>query len=301
MKNANETAPLTGMDREEDLEQWEFEEPRPRGWAGRFGLLTAVALLMLVFFSLVFWRRMVVTVHVGEEAVLWRRSTGTELNAAYLEGTHVIFPWDAMYVYDVRISKVGHTAQVLSSDGLNIGVDLAIQYHPVRKALPYLHQSVGPDYVNKIVVPEVVTAVRQVVGRYRPQELYTISTNATDREIVSIATERILDNFIELDNVLIVKIQLPAVLEAGIQKKLAQEQEALEYVFRVQKEKLEADRKDIEAKGIRNWAAVIKELPPQVLQFKGIEATLELAKSPNSKVIVVGAGKDGLPLMLNSQ
>jgi regulator of protease activity HflC (stomatin/prohibitin superfamily) len=206
-----------------------------------------------------------------------------------------------MQVYDIRVAKVNYTAEVLSSDGLNISIDLAIRYYPVRKALPFLHQRVGPDYVNRIVIPEVMTAVREVVGKYRPQDLYTISPEATEQQVVSIASQRIRENYVELDNVLIARIKLPPLVEAGIQKKLEQEQEDLEYVFRIDKERKEADRKRIEAAGIADWERTIQaQISAQVLQYKGIEATLELAKSPNSKVIVVG-GKDGLPVMLSPQ
>jgi regulator of protease activity HflC (stomatin/prohibitin superfamily) len=263
-------------------------------------LYLIIGFLLIAFTLVMLWPRMLINVRVGEEGVLWGRFFGTQLDTVYTEGLHIIFPWDIMYVYDVRIQTVDHTVTVLSTDGLEMKIDVTTRYQPAAKSLPHLHQRVGPLYVQRIVIPEVVTAVREVMGKYRPQQLYTLRTDEMQDEIVGLAAAQVRDRFILIDDVLIRRIQLPPVLEQAIQRKLTQEQEALEYEFKLDKERKEADRKVIEAGGISSFQKIVTQsITDQLLQWKGIEATLELSKSPNSKVVVVGGGRGGLPLILN--
>lgn len=260
--------------------------------------------LMLLFFFLVFWPRMVITVRSGEEGALWSRWTGTQLDTIYNEGTHLIFPWDVMFVYDIRIAKVDYEVPVLSTDGLEIKVGVTVRYRPVAKTVPQLHQTIGPDYIARIVIPEVVTAVREVMGAYRPDQLYTLNTVEMQNQIVARAAQQVQDRFVTIDDVLIRRIELPEALQSAIQTKLRQEQAALEYKYRLDRERAEATRKTIEADGInqfqqRVFGGTADVNAQRYLTWKGIEATLELAKSPNSKVVVVGSGPNGLPLILN--
>jgi regulator of protease activity HflC (stomatin/prohibitin superfamily) len=279
----------------------EYRELRG-SWVRRNGVLLGIVGLMFVFTLLVFWPKMLVTIHSGHEGVLWRRFTGTELDLIYQEGTHLILPWDILYVYDVRIQKVDYTVPVLSTDGLEIRVDVTIRYRPISKAVPQLHQNVGYGYVGTIIIPEVVTAVREIIGKYRPEQLYTLRTDEMQTQIVARAAREVRDRFLIVDDVLIRRIELPISVQQAIQRKLNQEQEALEYLFRIQKEEREKERKKIEAEGIAQFQDIVsKTLRTQLLQWKGIEATLELARSNNAKVVVVGGGgaNGGLPLILN--
>lgn len=278
--------------------------PRPRGFRAwlrrhRFSMTIGSLLFMLAFAF--FWNRIVYTIRPGEEAVFWSRFTGTEIDAIYKEGLHLIFPWDKLYIYDLRIQAVDHTVKVLSTDGLEISVDVTTRFHPESKTVPQLHQEVGPEYASRIVLPEVVSAVREVIGRYRPEQLYTLRTDQTEREIVQRAAVQTRERFVELDDVLIRRLELPETVQAAIQRKLNQEQEALEYEYRLEKERREALRKDIEAQGIVAFQErVDASITEQLLRWKGIEATLELARSPNAKMVVIG-GRDGMPLILNTQ
>jgi regulator of protease activity HflC (stomatin/prohibitin superfamily) len=271
-----------------------------RGWLRRhsFGLtITSLLLLLVVVF---FWNRMFYTIRPGEEAVLWKRLSGTQIDVIFKEGTHLILPWDKLYVYDLRIQATDYTVPVLSTDGLEITVDVTVRFHPESKTVPQLHMEIGPDYANRIVLPEVITAVREVIGRYRPEQLYTLRTDDTQSQIVQRAAAQARDRFVEIDDVLIRRIALPPSVQAAIQRKLNQEQEALEYEYRIERERREAQRKSIEADGIVAFQTkVASSITPQLLQWKGVEATLELARSPNAKMVVVG-GRDGLPLILNT-
>jgi regulator of protease activity HflC (stomatin/prohibitin superfamily) len=274
---------------------------RLRAWGRRNGFALGIAALLLLFALVALSPRMVVTIYAGQEGVLWRRFSGTGLDIVLLEGVHVIFPWDTVFVYDVRIQRVDHVVEVLSTDGLQIKVDVSTGYYPVMKTVPRLHQKVGPDYVTKIIIPEVVTAVREVMGKYRPQELYTRRTEEMQAQIKARAAVQAQDHFIIIDDVLIRKIELPESVQEAIQRKLTQEQEAQEYEFRLVKETQEAERKRREAMGIATYQQLIAaRLSPQFLQWKGIEATLDLAKSPNTKVIMIG-NRNGLPLIVNSE
>jgi len=283
---------------EEELAVVEIEG-EDDGWLSGRRFAFTIAVLLILFATFVFWRSMVITVHSGEQGVRWGRFAGTDFHTIYREGTHLIFPWDTMTVYDMRVGKVDNTVEVLSTDGLAIFVDITIQYVPIRKTLPYLHSTVGPDYVNRITVPAAVAAVRVVMGKYRPQELYTISSQEMQAQIVAIAAERTRENYVEIEDVLVRRIKLPPLLEAGIQKKLTQEQESEEYDFRLKKEEKERQRKNIEGRGIKEWQELVKGgATNDFLRLRGIEATLELSKSPNTKTVVIG-GKDGMPLILN--
>jgi regulator of protease activity HflC (stomatin/prohibitin superfamily) len=264
-----------------------------------FGLTVATLLLMLgvVYFA----DRAIVTIHSGEEGVMWRRLTGTVVDTVFLEGTHIIFPWNIVYIYNVQIQTVDHSVTVLSTDGLEINVDVSTRYHPVRKTIAQLHQQIGPKYLEKVILPEVGTAVREVISQYRPNELYTRRTEEMQDQIRARASLQVQERFVELDDVLIRRIELPLSVQNAIQAKLTQEQEAQAYDFRLLRESKEADRKRTEALGIRDFQRTVLEgITPGLLRWKGIEATLELAKSTNAKVVVIG-GREGLPLILNAE
>jgi regulator of protease activity HflC (stomatin/prohibitin superfamily) len=258
-----------------------------------------IALLLFLLTIAFFWRSVVVTIPAGHQAVIWRRLSGTDLTTIYGEGTQLVLPWNVIQVYDLRAQKADNTVKVLSQDGLEIRVNVTVRYHPEAKTLPYLHKEVGPFYRDTVVMPEVVAAVRGIMGRYRPQELFTQRTEEMEALIVATAARQVRRKYVSVDNILIGEIILPDAVQAAIQMKLKQEQEAQEYEFRLIKEQKEALRKVTEGDGIRRYQEAVREgLPESILRWKGIEATLELAKSNNAKVIVIG-GRDGLPLILD--
>ncbi len=260
-----------------------------------------VPALLFAFGTIYFWSAIVHTVRAGEEGVMWRRFSGTDLDTLYMEGVHVILPWNELHIYDVRIQKLDHTIQVLSTDGLEIDVEVSTRYRPVAKTVPQLHQNVGPDYVERIIVPEVITAVREVMGQYRPEELYALNTGDMQRQIVSRAAIQARDRFVIIDDVLVRRIHLPEFVQTAIQNKLGEEQEMLEYEYRIEKERREAQRKVVEAQGIKEFQQIISTgIEEPYLRWRGIEATLKLAESNNAKLVVIG-NSDGLPLILNTE
>src|SRR5262245_32203931 len=159
-----------------------------------FGLTVSSLLLALAF--VFFWPKMIITIGPGQKGVFWSRWTGTQLDVIYKEGTQFIFPWNVMYIYDVRFRKADFRVTVLSSDGLEINIDVTARHVLQDKIVPQLHQKIGPDYEQKIVIPEVVAAVRDIVGQYRPEELYTVKTQMMQEQVLAAAAAKLRDHFV---------------------------------------------------------------------------------------------------------
>jgi len=296
------------MDDQATIDQQEATSPTHKKWSiGWFNqhirkrkrsLVIGVLVALLIF--LFFAERVVIFVDAGETAVLFKRfQGGTQLDRTYGEGLHIVLPWDHMQIYNVRIQHEYKQFEVLSSNGLKILVDASIRYRPIAENLPDLHQNVGPDYADRIVFPEVEAVVRQIFGQYLPEDIYS-SQKFIIQNTVQNAIFEVSERFVDLDELLITRITLPEMIVTAIEEKLEKEQIALGYQFRLDSERLEAERKRIEASGIRDFQTIISAgLTENYLRFKGIEATLKLAESDNSKIVVIGGGKDGLPIILD--
>lgn len=243
-----------------------------------------------------FW----VTIDSGYSGVLYRLTTGVDVDEpAYGQGLHIILPWNKMHVYEVRQAEKTETMNVLSVNLLEIGLDITTFYQPDITKLGYLDVERGMAYDTKVVIPVMRSVVREVIAKYLPEEINSTKREIIKKEIMDEATATLADNYIQLNDILIRNINLPEKLKSSIEKKLQQEQEALEYEFKIDKERLEAERKRIEAQGIQDFQKIITEsINDKLLKWNGIEATLKLAESNNAKVIVIGSGKDGLPLIL---
>jgi len=187
------------------------------------------------------------------------------------------------------------------SNGLEIKLDASAWFEPKREFLGKLHQEKGEAYVQRVLLPTIRSAARSVVGRYTPEQLYSSKRDAIQVEIYD-ETQKIVDEqYIQLNQILIRDVTLPATIKEAIERKLKQEQESLEYEFRLVTAKKEAEKVTIEAQGKADANRILSaSLTDKILQDKGIDATLELAKSPNSKVVIVGSGDSGLPLILGN-
>jgi len=236
----------------------------------------------------------------GEGGVLFKATTGIDTERTYSEGWIFIAPWNDLIIYNVRQQEVLEDMAVLSSNGLEITLEVSSWYQPLFSDLAKLHQEKGQSYLDQVVKPAIRSASRSVIGRYTPEEIYSTKRDAIQSEIY-IETKKILDKqYIQLNEILVRDITLPITIKTAIESKLKQEQESLEYEFKLQKAKKEAEKVRIEAQGKADANRILNaSLTPNILKEKGIEATLELAKSPNAKVVVVG-GKDGMPLILGN-
>ncbi len=258
--------------------------------------------LVTLFLFVYFLPHILVFVNAGEGAVKWKRfSGGTQIDRVYGEGSHFIWPWDKMHLYNLRTQEVRDSVDVLTLNGLTIHLDLSVRFYPNRNILGLLHKNVGPEYPTIIVLPEIEHVVRTVIGQYRAEEIYT-AQNAIVERIVSESYREVEERYISLDDVLIRRIYLPEKIQSAIQRKIEQQQLVQEFDFRLQSAMKEAQRKRIEAEGISNYNKIIKDsLTDEILKYQGIEATKELAKSENAKVVVIGSGDDGLPIILGNQ
>lgn len=214
-------------------------------------------------------------------------------------GFHFKAPWNKVYEYEVRQKERLEKLEVLSSNLLKIEMDMTVFYQPIYEDLGRLEIERGRNYEDKIVTPSMRSVAREVIARYLPEEFNTTRREEIQAEIDSALTVKLAENYLQLNDVLIRNIRLPRKLEESIERKLQQEQESLEYEFRIEKEQKEAERKRIEAEGIRDFQEIVSSgISDQLLRWKGIEATSQLAESENAKVVVIGSGDDGLPLIL---
>lgn len=261
-------------------------------------IIGLIALIVLVSaFNRIFYR-----IEASERAVLFYTLSGSlDKENIIGPGWHMKAPWNEKYVYNVAESNIEETMNVLDKNGLNISVDVTVRFHPKYDKIGIIQEKFQGQYISILVIPEVRSTVRQVMGRYTAEEIY-----ATKRAEVEAAIEKetgeILGadgNEVEMISMPIRSIQLPEQIKNAIENKLKQEQEALAYQFRLDKEQSEAERKRIAAEGEARANKIINSsLTKELLRMRGIEATQQLANSPNSKVIVIGSGDDGLPLIL---
>tara|TARA_Y100001968_G_C19317960_1_gene697724 strand:- start:233 stop:1051 length:819 start_codon:yes stop_codon:yes gene_type:complete len=260
-----------------------------------FGIL---GLILLISFG----SSMFVTIEPGEKGVLFNKFSGLNKQKIYDQGLKIIAPWNTMHVYDVKINETFEKMEVLSKNGLSIKIDLSFRYNPFPDSIGYLHDEVGVGYLERIIKPEIRSVTREVIGNYLPEELYSTKREAIEDEIYELTSEKIRTKYLNLDAILIRDVTLPQTLRAAIEQKLKQEQEALEYEFKIDKARKEAERKEIEANGIAEFQKIVNQtITPQLLRWKGVEATQEISKSQNSKVIVIGNGDGDLPIILGGQ
>ncbi|PKQ44929.1 prohibitin family protein [Confluentibacter flavum] len=245
-----------------------------------------------------------VTIGSGEAGVLYKTfDNGVVTNQPPLgEGFHIVAPWNKVIIYEVRQQELFEKMKVLSSNGLEIQIDGSAWYEPVYNDLGNLHQSLGENYLQRVIQPAIRSAARSVVGRYTPEQLYSSKRDAIQDEIFE-ETKKILKNqYIQLNEFLVRDVTLPGTIKEAIERKLRQEQESLEYEFRLVTAAKEAEKVIIEAEGKAESNRILSaSLTDKILQDKGIDATMKLAESPNSKVIVIGSGDSGLPIILGNQ
>ena len=272
-----------------------------------------LVLLMLVVASI---PAAIVTIDSGYEGVVWNRLfSGTNLEKTFKEGTRLKFPWDKMYLYNMRLTEVNAKFNALSINGVKVDVDVSFRFHPNQKNLPELHKYIGPDYLKVLVMPKVGSHIRELVANYEPQTLYSVHRQAIESTLLEnirndkslgstsehAAADHRLMQYIVFENIYITGITLPERVKRAIEEKESVKQKALAYKHRIEIANQEKVRKKIEAEGVRDFQETInKGISDKYLTWKGIEATLELAKSNNAKVVVIGSAKDGLPLILGS-
>jgi len=260
--------------------------------------------LICVLIVVVLWPRIMITVPAGHRGVMFRCFYGgTVLDRSWPDGFNIIPPWDHITIYETRVMDYDLEFTALTKEGLEVDVAVTARIQPIAKDLGYLHETVGPDYFKRIVAPEIQALLRSTIGDHTAESLYAAEASflkdALDIQHNGLPV-RFEKKFIHLDELLIKRITLPAVVRTAIEEKEKQQQIMHEYSFRLERETKEAERKRIEAQGIRDFQKIISEgISTGLLRWRGIEATLELARSTNAKLILIG-GDGKLPVILDS-
>jgi prohibitin 2 len=284
-----------------------------------------IYLMVATLVSFLIAPNVIVTVPTGHVGILWKRFRGgTQLDPRLLkdEGMRVLLPWDKLFLYDLRLQTTTDTYNAISKDGVNLSATINIRFRLKHDAVPQLHQTIGPDYVTTMLRPEIGNRAREIFAEYTAEEIYSTKRQEIQKKIRT-HTEAMLgqsmiqrteqeseygDHYrVSLDEMLIIYdtlvlgLELPATVNAAINRKIEQYYLVQEYAFRVDREKKESERKQIEANGIRDFQQTVSQgISDSYVRWRGIEATLQLAQSPNTKIVIIGSGKDGLPVILGN-
>jgi len=253
-----------------------------------------LAILVLAIIILLSSTTSIPTGNVGV-LTLFGRVTGETL----AEGIHLLNPLKSVQKLSVQTQSVKESASVPSNEGLTISLDTSLLFRLDKNMAAQVYQSVGADYGDKIVEPTLRAAIRAATSAHTANALYTNARELVQQQIQDELTKQLAPRGVVVENVLLRDVQLPAMLRSSIEAKQQAEQDALRMSFILQKEKQEAERKRIEAQGIADFQKIVATgISPQLLEWKGIEATEKLATSANAKVVIIGNPKNGLPLVL---
>jgi len=253
------------------------------------------------FLILLLWKLIFVVILPGQAGVLYDLFFGTRPGVYSREGLTVKFPWNRMYFYELRLQNKSYTVQALSREGMRVDIDMVVLFKPITEELPLLHREIGPEYAERTVSPQSIGAVREYVAEHDSNELYTADAQDLKRDIINATRERMARHHVLINDVILQRLTIPKSIVDAVEQKLAEEQRADAYDFRLKAEKAEAQRLEIKGAALNRYYSLVNgALTPSLLTWRGIEATVELAQSTNSKVIIVGSGKDQMPIILGS-
>ena len=258
----------------------------------------------------VLYPRIVILVPAGSVGVLYRAFGGGVVQDYLVnEGVNFILPWNTVTQYNSRIQVKSLELEVLTSDLLKSKVKVTFQFEVNRLTLPLLHKYVGPHYVETMVIPEVTSVTREMFAKLKSDQAFTTGISQVVRDIAINADRVIIDklsppglSYVRLVRISAVQLEsiiFPTEIQAAIEAKLVEAQVAESYVYRIDREKQEVERKVIEAGGIRQFQDIVNAgLTENFLLLKGIDATAKLAESENAKIVIFGSSPSGLPLVL---
>ena len=279
-----------------------------------------IYLMLVTLVAVVLFPYAAVTVPSGHVGVLWKRfGGGTVLDPRQIrdEGLHLIWPWNELFLYDLRLQSITETYNAISSDGVSLTSTMNIRFRLQRAAAPVIHQALGPNYPQLLVRPGIGSLTREVMAQYTAEQVYSTARQEIQDKNRSLAQDRLSEKMMEregdepyrvslsdtviLYDTLVYGIELPVLVVNAINRKIEQYYISEEYKFRVERERRESERKKIEAEGIREFQQIVSQgISDSYLRWRGIEATLQLSQSTNSKVVIIGSAKDGLPLILGN-
>jgi regulator of protease activity HflC (stomatin/prohibitin superfamily) len=268
--------------------------PGMPSFSGAGKKLLLIAIVALVIILLMASTTSIPTGNVGV-LTLFGRVTGETLP----EGIHLVNPLKSVQKLSVQTQSVKESANVPSNEGLILALDTSLLFRLDKDKAAYVYQTVGDNYAEKIVEPTLRAAIRASTSAHSANALYTNARELVQLQIQDELKSQLAPRGVIVENVLLRDVQLPAMLKGSIEAKQQAEQDALRMSFILQKEKQEAERKRIEAQGIADFQKIVAAgISPQLLEWKGIEATEKLAASSNAKIVIIGNPKNGLPLVL---
>lgn len=245
-----------------------------------------IGILILLFCMVFFGRYFSVSIPAGHAGVVYSGLRGTITSYVFGEGFHIKLPWWKIYIYNTRIQQKGLKIDVLTNNGLSVNVNISLRWRPKIGHLGFLHKDIGPNYLETLLIPEAGVAVRSIIGKYRPEELYSIQRDKIQQLLFKEQVRQVAKYYITIDDVLIESITLPHLINKAIEDKLEEQQILEGYEFKLEAAEQEAHRKQIEAEGIRAYQGIISDtLSDKILRWETILSTTDLAKSPNAKVI----------------
>ena len=298
----------------------------------------SVLLMLALLIGIILYPFVIITVPSGQVGVLWKRfngydlycwcfvGRGTILDPRELrdEGLHIVWPWDKLFLYNLRLQSATKVYNAISKDGVNVSAQINIRFQLLHNYVGVLHKFIGPQYLETVVDPEIGSRAREVIAQYTAQEVYT-SREQIQQKIRAEAQKSLgvhlnslvqpeameqpdpkhyndfLQSSIQILDTLVLSIELPPSIVGAINRQTQQYYEIQEFKYRVEREAQELRRKQIEANGIAAFQRTVSQgISNSYLRWRGIEATLALAQSRNSKVVIIGSGKDGLPIILGN-
>jgi regulator of protease activity HflC (stomatin/prohibitin superfamily) len=249
--------------------------------------------LLLILLLIFLWGRVVVIVPAGYCGTLFSAFTGTVTSRVYREGLHIISPFSRMTMYEMRMQLVSNEYKFLTFRGLEMTLRLDTRFMLDFEELPLLHQTIGPDYIERVLVPEIAHILHQEVSQFTAEEIIR-NKDAILNRVAASASMALDDHHILIDNITLSHMEVPPAIKTAIEEKLAMEQVAGSYIFRQDIAEKESKRLQTEALGIRERNTILaNSLNDRLLRRDQIEATRDLAKSPNAKVVIMGSGADG--------
>lgn len=276
-------------------------------WLSKVQFVTYTVLVLTLLALGFIWPRVFIIIAPGHRGVMYRIfHGGTVTDRFWGEGMHVIVPWDKLFSYETRLQQKELTFDALSDEGLTLGVSVSVRYRPDEEMLGFLHQDVGPEYFERLIKPEVEAHVRRTLGSRPAHEIYTSSRDILQElgqtPVLGRSTAEggvsATRPYVNIQELKLIAVHLPQIVEASVAEKYRQEQLMLEYRYKLEREEKESERKRTEAAGIRDFNLIASRITPDLLRWRSIDATLELAKSPNSKVVVLGGGQN-TPMIMN--
>jgi len=252
------------------------------------------------------WPRMFITIPAGHHGVMYRLFGGTVMDRVWEEGLNVVPPWDKLTIYETRLQQRKVSYDVVSDEGLDIGVVVSVRYRPHLHMLSHLHKDIGEDYYERLIRPEVEAHIRHTFGRHTASDIYGSEPSLMQELGHTPALGKLADEdnaesraYVDIEELKLIDVSLPEIVKAANAERYKQEQLMLEYRYRLQREEQESERKRTEAAGIRDYNQIASNITPDLLRWRSIDATLELAKSNNTKVLLLGNGQGNVPFMMN--